>query len=82
MGLQFHNHQPIDYNSCYYGYQRFSHINEESFFIDPCLHVITVIGRGGRNRIGRREKLPKKKLGGGRNRGKKKGGGRKCEVNV
>ena len=26
---------------------------------------------GGRNRIGRREKWPKKKLGGGRNRGKK-----------
>ena len=26
--------------------------------------------RGGRNRIGKREKWPKKKLGGGRNRGK------------
>jgi len=36
----------IDYNSCYYSYQRFSLINEESFFIDPRLHVITVIGRG------------------------------------
>lgn len=36
VGLQFHNHQLIDYNSCYYSYQRFSHMNEE--------HVITVFG--------------------------------------
>ena len=31
------------------------------------------MSRGGRNRIGKREKWPKKKLGGGRNRGKKVG---------
>ena len=36
----------IDYNSCYYSYQRFSRRNEESFFIDPRLHVRTAIGRG------------------------------------
>ena len=39
---------------------------------DTCKELLFArLIRGGRNRVGRREKWPKQKLGGGRNRGEK-----------